>query len=245
MITVVTPVSPIPSHPGTEVISETIESVRHHLPDAEIILTFDGVRPEQQARADAYYEHISRVLWLANHKWGNVYPVLFAEHTHQVGMLRTVLDNIHTPLLMYVEQDTPLMVDRSIDFDTIQNYILDGHSNLVRLSHEAQILDVHQHMFHGQETNGPFTRTSQYSARPHIASVAFYRRLLDNYFTPNAKSFLEDRLHGVIGNAYERDEMAGWNQFRMHMWTPDGDIKRSLHSDGRAGGPKFDDRQIF
>jgi hypothetical protein len=245
VITVVIPVSPIPSMPDTRILDETLDSVRHHLPDAEIMVTFDGVREQHEARRPDYEESIRRALWRLDKAYGNVCPFVFDEHTHQVGMLRSVLDEIRTPLLMYVEQDAPLVTDEKIDFDQIAEFITSGESNLVRLSHEALILEPHQHMFHGTECDGLFTRTSQWSQRPHVASVAYYRRILANHFSPNAKSFLEDQLHGVLDEAYRVDGIAGWQQHRVHMYTPPGNIKRSWHSDGRAGEPKYDSSQIF
>lgn len=243
VITAVVPVSVIKSHPSTEILEQTLDSIRHHLPDAEIILTFDGVRDEQFKYRLLYEEHIRRVLWLAAKHYGNICPYIFDSHQHQTGMLRHVLDDIRTPLMLYVEQDTPLVTDEPIDWDAITAAILTGSSNLVRFSHEAQILECHEHLMHG--TDLCFTRTSQWSQRPHVASVAYYRRLLDSYFSPDAKCFLEDRLHGVLDEAWNIDGMAGWLQHRTHLYTPPGNIKRSYHTDGRAGAPKYDDTQVW
>lgn len=253
-LTVVVPVSPIPSHPDTTILDETVESVRHHLPTAEIILTFDGVRLEQQHRYDSYEEFTRRALWKADHAWRPVVPFLFDEHRHQSGMLKAVIDEIRTPLLMYVEQDTPLVTDEPIDWKNITDFVLSGHSNLVRLHHEGRIPDEHQHMMHGgyhyadigTGTTADFERTSQWSQRPHIASTAYYRRILDAHFTEKSRCFIEDRMHGVVDNAYRLDGMHGWNQHRLHIYTPEGgNIKRSYHLDGRAGEQKYDSDQVF
>lgn len=254
MITAVVPVSPIASHPDTTILDETLDSIRHHHPDAEIILTFDGVRPEQQDHYADYEEFIRRALWRCDKHYGGVVPLIFEEHRHQSGMLRAVLDEIRTPLLMYVEQDTPLVTDEPIEWDDICQLISSGRSNVVRLHHEGRIPDEHQHMMHGEEpdefaqwweaTHTEFTRTSQWSQRPHVASTAYYRRILDSHFSENARCFIEDRMHGVVDNAYRRDGMAGWNQHRLHIYAPDGgNIKRSYHLDGRAGEPKWDEDQ--
>lgn len=250
MITVVTPVSPIPSHPDTAILEETLDSVRHHLPDAEIILTFDGVRKEQADRKADYDEFTRKALWLADHKFGNVLPLMFNKHQHQTGMMRPALNEIKTPLLMYVEADTPLVTDYSIDFDAITRHILSGASSTVRLHHEGVIPTDHVHMMHGSDAVGEwgvgFIRTSQWSQRPHVSSVAYYRRILHSYFSPQSKSFIEDQMHGVVDEAFKVDGMAGWLQHRLHIYDPgDGNLKRSYHLDGRAGEAKYDATQVF
>lgn len=222
----------------------TLDSIRHHLPDCEIILTFDGVRAEQDDRRQDYNEYVRRALWLADKKYGNVCPLLFTEHVHQTGMMRAALEEIRTPQLLFVEHDTPLVVDEPIHWDLITKFIASGSSHLVRFHHESHVLDAHKHLMHGRE-NVLYERTRQYSARPHVASVDYYRHLMATYFTPQAKSFLEDRLYGVIDEAFNVNGMAGLDEHRLHIYAPDGNIKRSYHLDGRAGGPKFDDRLVF
>lgn len=242
-MTVVVPVSPIVSHPDTSILEETLRSVRHHLPDVEILLTFDGVRPEHEHRRGDYEEFIRRVLWRADHHYGNIAPFVFDEHRHQSGMLQAVLDEIETPLLMYVEQDTPLVTDEPIDFDKIAGFILAGHSNLARLHHEAVIPTEHTHMVHGDDQG--FIRTSQWSQRPHVASTAFYRRIMADYFTPDSRAFIEERMHGVVDNAFCRDGIHGWEQYRLHIYNPGSNLKRSYHVDGRRGEPRYDEQQVF
>jgi len=244
MITVVTPVSPIKSHPDTAILEETITSIRTLFPTAEIFLTFDGVREEQQHRRADYDEFIYRALWLADHKWGNVVPFLFDSHEHQSGMMRHIIDKIDTTLLLYVEQDTPLVTDEPIDFDKIEQFIVDGNSNVVRLYHEGVMPEEHLHLMHGR--TDVFIETSQWSQRPHIASTAYYRRILDSHFTAEAKCFIEDRMYGILEEAERIDGYQGWVQHRVHIYDPGhGNMKRSYHTDGRAGEAKFDDTQVY
>lgn len=250
MITVVVPVSPIRSHPSTDLLNDTIQSVRHWLPDSEIFLTFDGVREEQEDRRWAYEHHIAEALQLAEpgpSNWHPVVPHIFDQHLHQSGMLRRIIGEIPTPLLLYVEQDTPLVTTEPIDWATITQPILDGTSNVVRLYHEAEIPRVHRHLMHGDEPGTPLIRTSQWSQRPHVASVAYYRRVLNAYFSRDACCFLEDRMYGVLDEAYNIDGLAGWHQHRVHVYNPpEGlNMKRSLHTDGRAGEAKYDSTQVF
>ncbi|ARG91413.1 hypothetical protein [Mycobacterium kansasii] len=244
MLTVVIPVSPIPSHPSTAILDETLDSVRFHHPQAEILLTFDGVRSEQEHRREAYEEAIRRILWRCDKVYGGVVPFIFEEPRHQVGMLRAVMDEIHTDLLMYVESDTPITTDEPIDWDGICEFIRSGEANLVRLAHESHWLEAHTHLGHGLVGN--YLRISQWSQRPHIASKAYYRRILDSHFSPDAYGFIEDKMHSVLEQAYRVDGLAGWRQHSTFLWHPDGgNIKRSYHTDGRAGDPKFDADQRF
>lgn len=247
MITVVVPVSPIPSHPATDILDETIESVRHFLPEAEIIPTFDGVREQQSDCKSDYEEHIRRVLWKADHTWGNVCPFVFDRHLHQVGMMRAMIGEIRTPLLMYVESDTPLLTDRDIDFDAITRFIISGRSSLVRLYHEEVIPPEHAHLYHGSEDG--FIRTSQWSQRPHVASTDYYRRILRDCFVDNANSFIEDKMHTWAEQSYRLRGVEGWrNEHCLHLYDPDGDglnMRRTKHLDGRADGPKFEELQVL
>lgn len=247
-LTVVIPVSPIKSHPSTKILDETIESIRYHLPKVKIIVSFDGVREEQANLHMAYIEHIRAVMW----KHRDIYPVIFGEHRHQVGMMRELLDHhIKTPTIMYVEQDTPLEKEY-IDFGAVFDLIDSGESNLVRFHHESSIPTDHQHMMIGEvevndleeDTGLKFVKTVQWSQRPHIASTAFYRRLMSE-FSPDAKCFLEDKLHGVVWNSYLADGKQGYNQWRLHIYHPEGNIRRSYHTDGRNGAEKYDDKQTF
>lgn len=250
MITAVVPTSPIPSHPETAILEETFNSIRHHLPDAEIILTFDGVRSEQDERRGDYEEYVRRALWLADKQFGNICPIVFDQHAHQTGMMRAALAEIRTPLLLYVEHDTPLVVDEPIAWDAITRFV--PRNGLVRFHHEAHIPEEHGHMMHGavamavnSGAESRFVRTSQWSQRPHIATVAFYRRVMATCFTPDSRSFIEDKMHGVCDEAYKIDGMDGWEQYPLWIYSPDTNIKRSYHLDGRAGAEKYEEAQVF
>ena len=248
MITAVIPVSPIPSHPDTAILDETVASIRHHLPDIEIMLTFDGVRLEQEGQRADYEEHIRRALWKADHDplWRPVCPFVFDDHLHQVGMMRAILPEIRTDQLLYVEQDTPLVTDWEIEFSVISNFIKSRNANVVRLHHESVIPDEHRHMMHGTHYwNVPMVQTSQWSQRPHVAATNYYRHALDTYFSPEAKSFIEDKMHGIVSEDYLIDGLEGWARHRVHIYAPEGNIKRSYHTDGRAGAPKFETEQRF
>lgn len=240
-ITVVVPTSPIRSHPDTAIIEHTVASIRHHLPAALIILTFDGVRAEQQNMRCEYEEYIRRVLWRADHdrSWGQVLPFVFDKHVHQVGMMRAIIDHIRTPLLMYVEHDMPLRTDREIDLDGVVRFIRSGRSDLVRFYLRDEIPQEHGYLMHGIESDAPYLRTSQWSQNVHVATVDLYRRALTSHFSPDAKSFIEDGLHGPVAGSYPSDD------YRLHIYHPSGDIRCLQHLDGRGAESKFEREQIF
>jgi hypothetical protein len=241
-VTVLVTCSPIPSNPGTEILEQTIASVRAQLPGAEIVIAFDGVRPEQEARRADYERHIRRVLWLADHVWGNTFPLIADEHLHQAVAAKRALEHVRTPLLLFIEQDTPICGE--IPWDDLAEVILAGDANVIRMHHEASVLEPHKYLMlddEPQKVRGvPMMRTIQWSQRPHLASVAWYRELLDRYFPADEKDYIEDRVYGKLIAAHDRDGDMGWLGWRTWMYTPEGDIKRSTHLDGRAGEDKFD-----
>ena len=236
-VTVVVPSSPIPRHPDTGILETTIESIRYHFPDAEIILTFDGLSTDTLPRHDDYEEYIRRALWRADRSWGAVCPFVHTEHQHQSLMMRQALNEIRTPLILYVEHDAPLVTDEVILWSPVYQALHSGEANLVRFHHEAHIPTEHEHMMHGRITvdDGlPLIRTSQWSQRPHLATTAFYERIMESYFPWSDRVFIEDRMHGIVDQAYRRHGLLGWEQFRLYISAPEGNnIKRSYHSDGR------------
>jgi len=232
-VTVVLPISAVKSHPDTVIVDETIKSIRTQLPNATIIATFDGVREEKKDKYNDYQEFIERFL----RKYGNanIYPIIFTDHTHQVGMMRESMKHIKTKFIVYVEQDTPFTDDYidwkgcKIALDTV---------DLIRFHFETQIPEPHKYLMRGKIQNKavPLIRTRQWSQRPHITTKIFYDRVLQN-FSPNAISFIEDKMHSV---AQEQPR-----QYRLSIYNPKGSIKRTYHTDGRAGEEKYDDKQIF
>lgn len=243
-ITAIVPCSPIKSHPNPEIIMETIESIRTHLPDAEIIVTFDGVREEQEDRRADYEQFKREFLWECynNPLYKNILPLNFDEHSHQVKMARAALENVKTDLVLYVEQDTPLTPDVAINWVKCSNFIRDGEANMIRFHFEAVIPEPHKHMMIG-EVEDEFLKTAQWSQRPHLISKKYFQRVIDQYFTPDAVCFIEDKMHGILWEDYRIYGMQGWYDHRVWIYHPEGNIKRSYHTDGRAGEAKWDNTQ--
>lgn len=236
-ITVLVPTSPIVSHPSTALIEDTVASVRYHLPDAPMVVMCDGVRVEQDDRRADYDEYLHRVMWLCSHVWGNVVPIVADDHQHQANMTRRALRLVDTPLVLFVEHDTPLVVDEPIDWPAIVAALSADELDVVRFHHEAHVLDVHRYLMLDDQPRMvggcPVLRTTQWSQRPHVARTDFYRRILEDYFPVSCRTMIEDHFYSVC-------QRYPWRFNRLALYAPAGQMKRSLHSDGRAGAEKFE-----
>lgn len=228
---VIIPVSPIPSHPDTAILEETIKSVRVHT-SAPILVTIDGVREEQKHMEENYREFIRRFLWKCNFEYKDVLPILFSKHSHQSGMMKEVLKNLSLPYLLYVEQDTPLTPDREIPLEELKMKLNDY--DVIRFHFEAFVPEPHRHLMIGSPQDN-LQKTSQWSQRPHLASTEYYRRIMSDNFSEESNTFIEDRMHSIC-------QVQPWEKNRLAIYHPDGDIKRSYHLDGRAGAEKYDDK---
>jgi hypothetical protein len=230
-ITVFIPISAIPSHPSTEVLDETIAEIRRRLPDSEIILGFDGLGPTLMHLKTVYEQHKQTVLWKINQgEYGNCLPMLAETHMHQSLMLKTALEYVRAPLLLWSEQDTVL--HNEIPFPELAEVVKAGYANLIRFHHEASIHPEHEYLMLDQEPidvlGQPFLRTRQWSGRPHLASTQFYREIVAKYWPPNPM-FIEHIMYGIVVDG-------AYDEFRLHIYAPEGTLVRHKHTDGRRRG---------
>ena len=244
IVTILIPTSPIPSHPDTKIIENTVQSLRHHFPRAEMVIMFDGVRPELEHRRADYQEYTRRIIWKCQREWRNVLPVVFERHLHQATMTRIVIENdriIETPLLLFAEHDTPVVVPgdhiswdgivadtrRPIDWQDIFALILSKRADMVRLSHRGDgIPPEHQYLM-GETVDcgrSKFVKTQQWCQRPHVASTEFYRRILFEDFSATARTMIEDRMMGVC-------QSYPWEVHKIFIYEPE--LQRSYHTEGR------------
>lgn len=238
-ISILVPMSPIKSHPDISIISHTIETIRFHFPTAALHIMMDGVRAEQESYRENYEKaqaSLRRRMDGANTRFWT-----FDKQTHQVGMTREVLKHIETPLIMFVEQDMPIVINEPIEFEGILKLVLGGRLNLMRLMHEAFPLACHEHLYRKVHVveGIRFRETMQWSQRPHVASTDFYRKILDAHFSLDANSMIEDCMHGV---AQDHE----WEYTKMAVYLPnDRDAKRTYHTDGREGDKKYDELYTY
>jgi hypothetical protein len=237
-VTIVIASSVLASHPNTDIIDETINSIRVHFPDNEIIMQIDGLRKEQKNRKKDYDEYKNRILWKCLHEYKNVIPFIFEEHSHQTNMMRETIREIKTPLMLYVEADAPLTPDVAVDWEKCLDMFEYEKANTIRFHFEASIPEPHKHLMLGLEDG--FMKTSQWSQRPHLTRVSYYK----NIVLPSCKDkfFIEDTFHGKVQDdilPYGYFNEDGWNTHKLWIYHPEGNIKRSYHLDGREGGRKF------
>lgn len=244
-ITVIVTTSPVTMHPSTEHIEITINSIRAHLPLAEIIVVCDGVRPEQEHLRARYEEYQHRLFWLTNFHWSNVVPLRLEEWHHQAGAVREALELVTTPLVLMVEHDTPLK-ETPIEWSTICALVASGCMNVVRLHHEADILTDHTALMLDDARRiepdawpVPAVRTVAWWQRPHVASTRFYRDKVMPFFTPESRTMIEDPLYGHILSEYLEHGEAAWWDWRICIYAPEGSMQRSYHLDSRGDEPKY------
>lgn len=231
-ITVLIPVSPIPSHPSTEVVDQTIASVRERLPESEIIIMFDAVPAWKAEFKEPYEEFKSRLLWKISNEMGLATPLVFDKHMHQSGMMREALKLVRTPLVLFLEQDTPL--HNEIPFDKLIEPVKTGYINLLRFHFEAQVHPEHEYLMLDHSPieilGQPFLRTRQWSQRPHLASTQYYRDICNKYWD-NEPRFIEHIMYGIVAEGGDN-----YDEHRLHIYAPEGTLVRSKHLDGRRLG---------
>lgn len=228
-ITILIAISPIPTHPSTEILDQTVASIRERLPESEIIFMFDGVPAWAEERRQAYEEFRTTMLWKINAD-GNSIPFVFDKHMHQSGMTREALKLVRTPVILFMEQDAPL--HNEIPFEGLVPAITTGYINMLRFHFEAQVHPEHEHLMLDHEPirilGQPYLRTRQWSQRPHLASTEYYRTICNKYWDGKPR-FIEHIMYGIVVDG-------PYDEHRMHMYAPQGTLVRSKHLDGRRAG---------
>ncbi len=197
----------------------------------------DGVRDQQLDRTDDYETFLVELLDACNFKWERVYPLVFSEHHHQANMTRAALDYVRTPLIMFVEHDTPLVTDHFFDWPNLERLAASDDIDMIRFHFESRIHPEHEFMTIDKEPitmhGVPVRRTVQWSQRPHLARADYYRRILHDHFPPTGNTMIEDKMHSVAQQ---------WpDEHRIAIYHPDGEtIVRSMHTDGRQDDPKYE-----
>lgn len=249
-ITVLIPTSPIPSHPSTAILDETIANIRKYT-NAKIIIMFDGVHKSLNHRIDDYisYRHeVDRKIYEG--EYGNCISIVFAVHNHQAMMTRYILGKyVETPLIMFCEHDTSPIGDipfedvcECVKLSEIINYIRFNIFEKIPAEHQYLMLglepEMHYQKIIGGQVSTPLmlTRTIQWSQRPHVAKTEWYKFILKNYFDKTPVSMIEDVMHSVVQTSFSE---LGHDKFGLAIYTPEGNQLRSYHADGRGDDEKI------
>ena len=224
VVTAVVTTSPIPSHPSTAVIDETYESIRHHFPTIPIMILADGVREEQTCWKERYATYLQSI----NQKeWPGVQIHQFQKFMHQAGMIRETLNQVRTPLILWIEHDLPLVKDH-IPWEGIIQALLDNAVSSVRF-----VLDDVRKPYYERgdfTTHGvTLTRTVEYSSLPNIARKDLYEFIVPHFKT--AQIHLE--CSNICG-LFHDDRAPQWPLSIYH--APDG-RPREYSLDGRSVKP--------
>jgi hypothetical protein len=235
LLTVLVCTSPIKSHPDVRIIEKCIDSVRHHFLNAKIVIMADGVRTEQSQYSGRYTEYLMRLATVMP-RWQPTVLMPHNQFLHQAEMTRRALEScVDTPLILFMEHDTFFLNGFPIEWDGLADLISSGVANVVNFSFnwEPWVIPEHQHLMLDKERQRAcgvsYIRSIQWTQRPHLASADFYRRMLQNYFTKDSRTFIEDRVAPQVTEAW-----------KLVLYTPEGSIRRTWTDDGRAGDPKYE-----
>jgi hypothetical protein len=229
--TVLITTSPSVKHPNTSLIEETVASIRWHLPTAPILIACDGVRPEQESYRERYSQFVLRMEELCLTKWKNVQLWIEPEWVHQAQLIARAMKDVTTPLLLFTEWDQAFLPE-PIPWDDLARMTCRGQVNLVRFMLEDEIKAEWNHLMLGEAMlpHSGLLKTVQWSQRTHLASVEYYRWMLEKHLKPGDRCYLEDRLYGL------EDE---WETHKLTIFYPTHP-RRIVHLDGRGDDVKFD-----
>jgi len=217
-VTVIIPTSPRPSHPSPRIIRDTVVSISQHFPECPMLITCDG--PESDERYRAFQENLQYLIAGGLHRGLGMTSTPY--HLHQSGLIGPTLECVHTPLLLYVEDDWEILPN--IEWQVLADAILSGQFNYIKLHAAPRIHPLHEEKMgeHVRLSDETFVRrTRQWSQNPHLASTEFYRRINDLY------------LKGKTD--YIENIMVGHESFehRLGILNPcTGDMMRCRHLDG-------------
>lgn len=239
-ITIVITSSPCKRHPSTDMIVRTIQLLRIQL-DSRILILLDGVKPEQEHLREAYGQY-KAALYSWSLTQDRIDIIIFDDFEHQTGMIKAVIDQIDTPQMLFIEHDFPVVGD--IPWDAISKVLSSGEADLVRFYWEPFLIPEHNHLFLDKSPvmigDVPVVRTGQWSQRPHLATVALYRKIIENYLQDDRKTYIEDAIHGNFGGPFVNAPAAAWKENKLCIYHPlRGSISRCEHLDGRMGEDKY------
>lgn len=161
-------------------------------------------------------------------------------------MMREALKHIKTEYVLYLEGDMSFYDDRIVPWTEFLDILEAGKANILRIHFEATIPEPHEYlMLHDRDMKvggNSYIGTIQWSQRPHLMRTSLYRDIMENFFSPDAKCFIEDKFYGSMITEYQN---GNWDKWKMFIFLPESGLNMAYHLDGRDGETKYDDRQIW
>ncbi len=222
-------VSPIDPARQRPVLYETLDSLPAGDP---VVVAFDAPRPGlDDDIAGDYYGNVAHLVdeFQSTDGFPNVRAYVAPEWLHQAGLALRALDLVDTDYVCFVEHDTPLVGD--IPWGELIATVDTGPLDVIRLYHEHVVPVEHEYL-HGDVERGhgaPYRATRQWSQRPHLARAGWYEAMLEEWFSDDDRTMIEDAIYGPV----ERGEVG-----KVGIYYPDVSLKRSGHLDGRGDRSK-------
>lgn len=226
-ITIVIPTSPLAINPSTQIIDETYQQVRKHLPEARMIILVDGVHPEEGYLEERYWGYKNNLDMKVLREWKNAETRTHAHWEHQSGMLRKLIledDDVKTPLVFWSEHDIPLR-DEFIDWPRITNALVGGHYGALRFELTGDPPKYNECQGFDREHGIPVQLSTQFVNWPQVFRLDYFKEFLALY--GNAKTYLEcAECDGAVATLWNRGKRYG-------IYSPEPEIRRCYHTHGR------------
>lgn len=170
--TIIVPISPVPSHPSTDMVERAVRSIHRHLEsqDWPIILACDG-----GTRETAYKEFKNRLHALvagdAAFKQAAVLECTYWRHL--AGVLEEAFQRIDTPLALVFQHDHEVL--RPVDTPGILACFENPTVQYLRLNRYANRVEGWDYILEPfQEAPIPLLKTAAWSDMPHFVRTTYY-----------------------------------------------------------------------
>lgn len=192
LLTVVIAASPVPSHPSTALVSETLESLKNCGIDplTRVIIAHDAMPPFRRDNDDrlAYEKYLAQLrIQLAGRP--NIQVLCRSRWGHLNGNLRSAMQLVDTPFVLVVQHDFPFV--RTIDIAALLSAMEQRsgirHIKFSKRDHTASGWDANtsERLEYLQEIAVPtpsgevrLVRTLGWSDNNHLCRAGYYRDII-------------------------------------------------------------------
>jgi hypothetical protein len=74
---------------------------------------------------------------------------------------------------------------------------------------------------------------------PHVIRTVTLKVYLEEFFDPRERTMIEDRLYQAAENDWFDNGPPAWSRWRLAIYAPPGNMKRSTHLASRGDEPKW------